>query len=205
MRRGDIDGGNEHARRIASWIAVTGGPPVPRQEADALSRPSHARESTATASVERGPASPPPSRPVADDFPPPPKWPLVCAITAAAVYWTALIIMALTTANPVTLNRHQILQAEMVVIGRVDSLPKGTVTVEEVWGGDLDAETITVETLRAAGARTGERYLLPLQTVGPPNLYSVVATPLPSGDRLIYPATTEALEQLRALRPPQAE
>ncbi len=121
---------------------------------------------------------------------------LIAAIVLVAAWWIVLSLLALFTANPITLNRDQILRADAVVTATVDQSPSaGRVTVTRVWKGDRQLGGILVENLRQAGARAGRTYLLPLSHVDD-RADRVTATTIPGGPPLIYPATAEAEQQL---------
>jgi hypothetical protein len=140
---------------------------------------------------------------------------LSLAIAAAAVWWVALIGMAIVSANPVTLNHAQLVQATHVVMGTVLDPEAGRVRVEQDWKFRSPGE-ITVENLAETGVRTGETYVLPLLALDGADRFAVVAPRLPGfdedarGERVarfgppqVYPATEEALDQLRSRFPPR--
>lgn len=118
---------------------------------------------------------------------------------ALAVLWVlALAALAVTHANPVTLNREQLLRAEVIVSAQVDDLAEGACTVRRQWRGEERLESIRVANLRETSAVNGGVYLLPLSQTQP-GLFEVVAAHLPSRPYLIYPATDDALQQLQHL------
>ncbi len=123
---------------------------------------------------------------------------LIAASVLAAAWGLTLALLALFTANPVVLNREQILGSQYVVTGTVAGDPsKGQVSVEREWRKNALSGTITVENLAAAGARPGIAYVIPLSR--PEDAFRVTETPFSNGASLIYPATTDALEQLQAI------
>lgn len=134
------------------------------------------------------------------------------AASLTAVWLLALAGLAIFTANPVTLNRHQIELAELVVSGRVVDLGSGEVAVERTWKGAAPADQLQVGNLADTPAAAGGVYILPLTAAEG----GLVVTPArrrrderaarqpldTGGPPLIYPATPEALEQLQqALAP----
>lgn len=123
---------------------------------------------------------------------------LRAAAVTAAVWWAALGLLAIGTANPVTLNRAQILSATAVVTGHVVDAEAGTVRVERQFHGIALPEEITVEGLADSGARNGRTYVLPLSGFSPEEL-QVEPSRLPGQPRLIYPATEAALAQLAGI------
>jgi len=127
---------------------------------------------------------------------------LIAAGVLAALWVVALVILALLTANPVTLNREQILQSDLVVVGRFDSQNPSRLIVDESWNRESDLAEIDVENHAATRARAGKSYIVPL-TKTPAGRFRVTESLLPNSAPLVYPATDEAFEQLRALLPPQ--
>jgi hypothetical protein len=74
------------------------------------------------------------------------------AAAAIALLWIiAIVLLAVLTANPVTLNREQIARSPFVVTAKVIDLDKSRVTVDKEWRrGGLSGE-IVVQNLRRAG------------------------------------------------------
>ena len=143
------------------------------------------------------PAVPPVSQPDARSRPS--RLLLIIASVVAIVWCACLIVMAWVTANPVTLNRDQILRADFVITGTIDSDPHGgEVSVVREWKTNHLTGTIHVENLdEAPGARGGATYLMPLShaLTG----YRVTEARLANSAALIYPATPEAIEQLEEI------
>lgn len=121
------------------------------------------------------------------------------AAVTAGLWWLGLLLLAAGTANPVTLNRAQILSSTAVVIGTVLDVEQGTVQVTEQFHGLALPEEITVGRLTEAGAKQGQSYVIPLSGL-PPDELQVEQSPLPGHPPLIYPATEDAIRQLTALR-----
>lgn len=126
------------------------------------------------------------------------RW-IVSAIVLAA-WILALGILAATTANPVTLNREQILHAHFVVTARVLNRAEGMIAVEKEWkrGAGIVADKMRVENLDRTGVHDGAEYLLPLTRQADGKLY-VTETRLPNGRPLAYPATPDAIARLEQL------
>jgi hypothetical protein len=157
------------------------------------------------------PAVPPPSepavtgqRPDAGNLSPsdapsrPRRGPFVCAAALTVVWCAILIVMAWRTANPVSLNRDQILRADLVVTGTVESEPAiGEVSVTREWKKNGLKGTIHVENLEDAKARRGATYLIPLSPSSAG--YRVTEARLDNSAPHIYPATRAAIEQLEAI------
>jgi hypothetical protein len=123
---------------------------------------------------------------------------LIIAAVLVAVWMVTLGLLAHFSANPVMLNREQILASTFVVTGTVSGDPaSGRVTVEREWKKQSLSGTITVENLAAAGARAGVTYVIPLSR--PDETLRVTEAPYSNGAHMIYTATPDALNQLRAI------
>lgn len=125
------------------------------------------------------------------------------AVLVLAGLWIAsLAILALATANPVTLNREQILHAPYLVTAKVISRRDGLVSVSREWkhgaGLPKDKDTVKLENLADAGVREGVEYVFPVRK-RPDGTLVVYETRLPNGRPLAYPATDEALQAIEAL------
>jgi hypothetical protein len=123
---------------------------------------------------------------------------LFVAAVLAVVWMVAILLLAHYTANPVTLNREQILESPFVVTGTVVGDPaSGHVAVEREWKKQALSGTIDVANLSATGAKTGLTYIIPLSK--PDQSLQVTEAPNSNGTALIYPAIPDALEQLKAI------
>jgi hypothetical protein len=134
----------------------------------------------------------------------PSRAPLVFAGTLTVIWCAILIGMALLTANPVTLNRDQILRADLVIIGTVESEPaQGEVSVSREWKKNGLKGKIHVENLEEAKIRRGATYLMPLShaTTG----YRVTEARLANSAPLVYPETPVAIEQLEEILADRAD
>jgi hypothetical protein len=127
----------------------------------------------------------------------------------AALWILFLAGLALSTANPVTLNRDQILVARAngaVVIARIVSTKSGQFKVEEVLAAaeGLPVEfapgrELKAESLSDAGVKDGDRALLPV-VVLPSGEVAIASTPI--GTARAYPATTEVVTAVKQLMAP---
>lgn len=124
------------------------------------------------------------------------------AFTVAALWIAALTLLTVTTSNPVTLNREQILRADAVVSAQVLDVHSGACRIEHQWSGTPLEPDVIVQGLEQTAATTEGLWILPL-TSGPAGL-EVERTLLPSGARLVYPATPQAVRQLEQLLGPAA-
>ena len=140
------------------------------------------------------------------------RW-LLIASGLALLWILFLLVLAIWYANPVTLNRRQVLDSDLVIEGRIRSLVSGEVEVTQTLFGTVPAELLKVTNLSDTGAREGEIYLLPLVHSSAGNspdelAYQVTPTGLPHPRRpgeglpLIYPQSAEILQQLRGLYAP---
>jgi hypothetical protein len=133
------------------------------------------------------------------DTPSRPSRRLLLLAASLAILWCAILIgMTWLTADPVTLNREQVLRADFVVTGRVESNPvAGEVVVSREWKKNGLTGTIHVENLDDARARRGVTYLLPLShsSTG----FRVIEARTGNGVPLIYPDTAVAIEQLEKI------
>jgi hypothetical protein len=123
---------------------------------------------------------------------------LIAAAVLVAVWMVALLVLAHYTANPVVLNREQILESPYVVTGTViGDVASGKISVDREWKRQALSGTISVANLKATGAKTGATYVIPLSKLDE----SIIVTEAPNsnGSPLIYPATPAALEQLKAI------
>ena len=126
----------------------------------------------------------------------------LAALGAATLWWLSLALLALLTANPVTVNQEQVLEAEALVEATVLDAAQGEIRVDRVYTARqaFDAKTLRLPNLGETKAETGETYLIPLSQTA--TGYEVTPTALPDRRPLIYPATPEATEQLKRGRPP---
>jgi hypothetical protein len=123
---------------------------------------------------------------------------LVLAAVLAAAWMVSLLVLAHYTANPVMLNREQILESPYVVTGTVVGDPASDkISVEREWKRQALSGTIAVANLSATGAKTGVTYIFPLSK--PDESLHVTEAPNSNGTPLIYPTTPAALEQLKAI------
>jgi hypothetical protein len=151
--------------------------------------------------VTRPSAVSPPAQ--SDRLSPPSRGPLIAIVILSVAWIVTLIVMAWLTANPVALNRDQILRADDVITGKVESEPRlGEVSVVRDWKKQVLKGTIHVENLDDARAHKGETYVIPLAPAA--TGYRVPEARLANGAVLIYPATPPAIEQLEAILGDQA-
>ena len=107
--------------------------------------------------------------------------------------------MAAFTANPITINREQVLLADAVLLADVTAADE--IRVARIWSQrrPVPAETLRLDNLAATRARIGKRYLIPISRT--PSGFQVTPTALPGQVPLVYPQTSEAEEQLDRVLP----
>lgn len=135
----------------------------------------------------------------------------VAAILLLAVAWcVGLGSLVLTAANPIVVNRVQILHADVVAEGTWIPGPSPTLDVQRVWKGALPPGRITV-TGTLPEQRIVDAVIVPLsldaagpwrvtggKLSNPPTHQEQGAPPVPSDVRpVVYPATEEVRQQLR--------
>lgn len=118
------------------------------------------------------------------------------AVALFAVWLVGLVALAVLTANPVTLNRQQILQAARIVEAEVLDQNDGRCRIVQSWPAGDEGTTIRINELRFSQVRAGDVYLFPLGRLGSDSTYRIVTTPPPEAAPLFYPATPVARLQL---------
>ncbi len=121
------------------------------------------------------------------------------SITALlAVTWMVLLlVLSVTSANPVTLNRDQIVEAADVLTVLVKDQQTGAVQIEKSWKGELSDHELVVTDIASMGVATGQRFLIPITREG--SQWQVMPSKLPNNARLIYPMSPEAERQLKSI------
>jgi hypothetical protein len=88
------------------------------------------------------------------------KWRLILVVVLAVVFLTwigYLGVLAFTTRHPVVLSRPQLLAADLVVVGQVESLDRPVAVGEVLWPQSseavmLEGHSVTVANLKACQA-----------------------------------------------------
>ena len=115
------------------------------------------------------------------------------------VLWAiGLGVLSIVAANPVTLNRDQILESVDVLTAVVEDRDAGHVRVEKSWKDSLREEHLTLSELREMKLATNERLLIPV-TRAPRSArhrWQITPSKLPHDRLLVYPATEESQRQL---------
>ncbi|MCG6155486.1 hypothetical protein [Rubinisphaera margarita] len=120
------------------------------------------------------------------------------ALGIGLVWLLILAGLSLWTANPVTVNREQLLLADAVIIAEIVE-PTGEVKVSSILKGraDGDLQPESRVSIHRAGDHwnAGENRVLPLTRDANGN-WTIAPAPLPDTVHLDYPATDEVLEQV---------
>lgn len=121
----------------------------------------------------------------------------VLATGLAAMWLIGLGVLSFTTANPVTLNRDQIREADDVMTAVVDDAATGRVRVETAWKNLARDEQLTLPNLVASKSTPGQRLLIPVRRTK--TGWQVMPSKLPKEPPLVYPVNDESERQLRLL------
>ncbi len=122
--------------------------------------------------------------------------PLLAALLFGSVWLGALLWMTLTYANPVTLNRHQILNSNFVARGRFDEKLRNFKVIETWPKGALKEDSLRFRNITELSPESGQEFLIPV--VRMEQAYYATASRM-KGRPLIYPVNKESLEQLQAI------
>jgi anti-sigma-K factor RskA len=125
------------------------------------------------------------------------RWRFRLAVALIVSWLVVLSLLSYFTANPVTLNRDQILESADVLTAVVENPATGNIRVLHAWKQKVDEKTLTLPNLKSTEAVSGETYLIPISGAG--DEWSVKPSKLPQHLPLIYPATPEAERQLKSL------
>lgn len=119
------------------------------------------------------------------------------AAVFAGLWLISLSVFSILTANPITLNREQVLIATDVLTAVVEDAKAGTVRVEKSWQEQVSETRLTLSNLHATRPATGDRLLIPVSRSR--DGWRVTLSKLPNEPPLVYPATPESETQLRQL------
>jgi hypothetical protein len=109
-----------------------------------------------------------------------------------------LATLAITAANPVIVNRKQVLKADLVVTARVINRDSGECTIEKQWTPGPPVDAITVANLKETRAVQGASFILALEYRAGGS-YAVIPAPLSGAPLLVYPATPDVVSQVAEL------
>ena len=124
------------------------------------------------------------------------RW-FVLAASLVGLWVLGLGVLSFLTANPVTLNRDQILEAADVLTAVVKDVDDGKVRVEKSWKDVIHEDEFELFNLLRSHPSVGERLLIPVSSSR--NGWRVTLSKLPGEPPLVYPATDESERQLRHL------
>jgi hypothetical protein len=140
-------------------------------------------------------AAPPPAPSVAAENPPPSRAPAQIGWGLALAWIAVLATLAITAANPVIVNRKQILGADLVVTARVVDRDAGECKVEKQWTPGPPVDAIIVTNLNETRAEQGVTFVLALEYRAGGS-FAVIPAPPSGGPLLIYPATPDVVTQV---------
>jgi hypothetical protein len=116
-----------------------------------------------------------------------------------ALAWIAVLAtLAITAANPLIVNRKQVLEADevgLVVVARIVDWDAGECRVEKQWTPGPPVDAITVTNLNETRAEQGETFVLALEYRAG-GTYVVIPAPPSGGPLLVYPATPDVVSQV---------
>lgn len=121
----------------------------------------------------------------------------VLAASLAGLWVIGVGVLSLLTANPVTLNRDQVLESTDVLTAVVEDIPSGQVRVEKSWKNAVHDEQLTLSNLRETKPTSQQHLLIPV-SLGRQG-WQVTPLKLPHEPPLVYPVTEESERQLRHL------
>lgn len=151
--------------------------------------PGRIASSVATCAPSDDPAPPAQTLPPSGRFWPP--------VVGTALWIAFLVLLALLTANPTTLNIAQIAQAELVLKGS-SADGKEHWHISQSWPPDSVKENVRIQGLENVELGAGMEYLIPVRRVED-GVYQVVVAPAPLAAPLIYPATDDVVADLEAI------
>ena len=128
---------------------------------------------------------------------------LVGAVVVFGVWAVALIVLAMLTSNPVSLNRAQIIAAEVVVEAVYDAEephPRGGKhwQVKRSWPVDRTGASLEIDGLDGLPLTDGQSYLIPIEPVAK-GRWRIVLSPQPFATPLVYPANLQTVTELEAI------
>ena len=121
----------------------------------------------------------------------------ILAAVSAVIWMMSLLILSVTSANPVTLNRDQIIGSSDVLTALVKDPESGTIKVEKSWKNVVDEQELKVTDLASLAVTKEERFIIPI--LRNQDAWHVTPSKLPKTPRLIYPASDEADRQLKSI------
>ncbi|TWT55275.1 hypothetical protein KOR42_29020 [Thalassoglobus neptunius] len=126
---------------------------------------------------------------------------LLIAVVIGAVWLSLLLWLTVQYANPVILNRSQILRSQAVLDGRFPTLENEFIAVEDEESQEK-SQPVRFTNFSELTVQPDQEYLVPVIIDGD----KITVTPSPIKDiPLIYPATDEARKQLAEIAPSAAK
>ena len=106
-------------------------------------------------------------------------------------------VLSFQTANPITLNRDQILEATDVLTAVVVDVRTGQIRVEHSWKNTFREKQLALNNLHETKPAPNQRLLIPVTSLR--QRWQVTPSKLPREPSLVYPVTEESERQLRHL------
>lgn len=122
------------------------------------------------------------------------RW-FALAASFVGLWMIGLGVLSFLTANPVTLNRDQVLESTDVLTAVVEDVQSGQVHVEKSWKDAVQDEQLALSNLREAKPSVRQRLLIPVTRMR--RGWQVTPSKLPGEPPLVYPITEESERQLR--------
>jgi len=124
---------------------------------------------------------------------------LTATIILAVVWWIALSLLGLFSANPTTVNRQQIVDSDLVVEATVKDRERGLVEVKQQWIDPNQRTSLTVTGLEEFELNNGDSVVLPI-TGGADGTFYLTrvqrTNSQPEGKTYIYPSTEVVFRQV---------
>ena len=139
------------------------------------------------------------------------RWALPLAAVCVLVWLAILVAMAVRTANPVTVNRAQLLESDALVVAVAEPSSGSaartvTLRVERKIAGVAVPQTVVVPWPDPGRFSAGTAYLVPLRRTEDRTGFLVTPAPMPSDSKrpisdweFIYPATPDVLRHVEAI------
>ena len=123
------------------------------------------------------------------------RFPFAIAVVLVGAWLVVLSVLAVLMANPVTINREQILGSDAIIVGvRVaEAKDRDAIRVEKVLAGRGVPPELQLPHFDENAVDHAVRFLIPLRRTRD----SFEITPAPAeldGRRLVYPASSETLD-----------
>ena len=120
------------------------------------------------------------------------------AVSLACVWVLFLVTLAVTTANPVVVNRDQIARSDYLLTATVSSADASQVAVEKVWKREANWTSLVIEGLQQCRLQPNAKYVIPISRTQH-KTYQVTPVAFVEPPGWVYPATESTLEQMQQI------